>query len=610
MKTVIIALNSKYIHTTLAPWYLKSACGNKHGEIQVLEHTVNESINDVLMSIYLNKPDLAAFSCYIWNMSQVLKLASSLKKLLPKTLILLGGPEASYDGEDLLKENEFVDFVLAGEGEESFPKLLGLISGTEDNVSTEKEDSETSCSPETIDGLVWRQGGVIRVNAAAVISSLDSIPSPYSDEMLSSIKNRIVYFESSRGCPFSCSYCLSSASSGTRFFSLERVFRELERLVEYGTGQIKFVDRTFNCHKDRALAIIKHIIELDRYNAKRTGGTEANCNFHFEVGADLFDEELLQALTTAPKGLFQIEAGVQTVNEAALLAINRTANLDRLFSNLRRLRKAGNINIHTDLIAGLPYEDYQSFGNSFDMVHNTDPNQLQLGFLKFLKGTRMRRDATAYGYRFNDFAPYEILSGPHLDYNRLILLKGIAELVERYFNSARFFYSIKYIIKNIFNSPFRFYESFYSYCSENGFINNQTGIRAMYVIFDGFADTCMADMERAAMRELLRLDFLASDPSGTLPDFLENRTGQFFKDRCFDFLKESDISAIIPEAVGMTPKQIFKQVHFEVFHLDICNTPSGEFDAVYGEESRNVYVFNYMSRDKVSGRYQFHKIEL
>jgi radical SAM superfamily enzyme YgiQ (UPF0313 family) len=682
MKTTIIALNSKYIHTSLAPWYLKAACGNDYGEIQVLEHTVNESINDVLTSIYLNKPDLAAFSCYIWNIAHVLKLASSLKKLLPKTLILLGGPEVSYDADDLLKENEFVDFVLAGEGEESFPKLLGFIARMQDrglqggdsssgqqegdgsvsqqgqkegDSSSGQQEGDGSVSQqgqkegdssvsqkerqgevvsvcalesgvfayrlesgtsiltggfEKIDGLVWRQGNIIKANEAALIISLDIIPSPYSNEMLSTVKNRIIYFESSRGCPYSCSYCLSSASAGTRFFALERVFKELDRLVESGVRQIKFVDRTFNCHKDRALAIIKHIIELDKINAKRSGRTEADCNFHFEVGVDLFDDEILQVLASAPKGLFQIEAGVQTVNGEALAAINRITNQDRLFCNLNRLRKAGNINIHTDLIAGLPYEDYLSFGNSFDSVHNTEPNQLQLGFLKFLKGTRMRSDAAAYGYSFNDFPPYEILGGSHIGYNDLIVLKGIAELVERYYNSARFVYSIKFIIKNFFISPFKFYESFFKYCIKNGCNNNQTGVREMYAIFDSFAATCMNDAERGAMRELLRLDFLASDHSGTLPDFMENRTSQMFKDNCFEYLRETDIAALIPEAAGMTSKQIFKKVQFDIFKIDLPDTLSEEFTAVYSKDISNTYMFNYMNRDKVSGRYLFQKINI
>ncbi len=607
MKTIIVTLNSQYIHTSLAPWYLKAACGSDYGEIQVLEHTVNESINDVLTSIYLNKPGLAAFSCYIWNISQVLKLAASLKKLLPNTLILLGGPEVSYDAEDLLKENEFVDFVLAGEGEESFPKLLGYIGGIQD------KNLQTSLSADgltEIGGLAWRQGDVIKANEISLISSLDNIPSPYTNEMLLTIKNRIVYFESSRGCPYSCSYCLSSASAGTRYFSLERVFRELDRLSESDARQIKFVDRTFNCNKDRALAIIKHIIQLDKNNSKRAGRAEADCNFHFEVGADLFEDELLQVLATAPNGLFQIEAGVQTVNDAALKAINRVTDLDRLFSNLQRLRKAGNINIHTDLIAGLPYEDSHSFANSFDRVYNTDSNQLQLGFLKFLKGTRLRREAADYGYCFNHFPPYEILSGSYMGYNDLIVLKGIAELVERYHNSARFVYSIKYIIRMVFNSPFLFYRNFYSYCSKNDRMNHQTGVREMYAIVGGFAATCMSDTERATLGELLRLDFLASDHSGTLPDFMENRTSRIFKDDCFEFLRGKDLSEIIPEAAGLTSKQIFKKVQFEIFHVDLPDALPEEFNAVYNREITNVYLFNYMSRDKVSGRYQFHKVNI
>lgn len=613
MKTLLIALNSKYIHTSLAPWYLKAACGKECGEVLVLEHTVNESINDVLTSIYLNKPDVAAFSCYIWNITHVLKLAASLKKLLPKTLIIFGGPEVSYDADQILKENGFVDFILAGEGDESFPKLIGLIAekhltgacGQDQDVFSElcrRDETLPEGSNGKIEGLAWRQDGNVMVQVPAMVNRLDNIPSPYTDEMLSAIKNRIVYFEASRGCPYSCSYCLSSAAAGTRYFSLERVFQELDRLVEAGARQIKFVDRTFNCHRGRALAIIRHI--TGKYG-------KTDCNFHFEVGADLFDDEMLQMLACAPKGLFQIEAGIQTVNNAALEAVNRKTDLDRLFSNLKRIHDAGNIHIHADLIAGLPYEDYRSFGNSFNMVYNASPNQLQLGFLKFLKGTALREDAEKRGYSFNSFPPYEILSGKHIGYDELVVLKDIAELVERVYNSGRFEFSLKYIIRNCFHSPFHFFECFASYCRKTGSLNNPAGVRELYAIFDAFASTCKGTEDKTILQELLRLDFLASDPSGTLPDFMEKRSSRNFIDNCFEYLKRPEISVLIPETAGMQPKQIFKKVHFEIFNIKL--PVLSLFDGFIGKDQTltdSVYVFNYLNKDKVIGKYPFFKVDI
>ena len=678
MKTLIIALHSKYIHSALAPWYLKAACGAECGDICVAEHTVNENIDTVLTSIYLQKPDIAAFSCYIWNISHVLMLAASLKKLLPKIVIVLGGPEVSYDAGDILEKHAFIDYVLAGEGELSFPKLIRHI-GTAgcyffETVKAEdfiNEDDIKACSLELINGLAYRvrnarqvdgfafrtkdtsqlerlsdssNDGVIS-NAPTLVEVLDNIPSPYTDEMISSLKNKIVYFEASRGCPFSCSYCLSSASEGTRYFSLERVFADLDRLVAAGVRQIKFVDRTFNCHNKRAIAIIRHIIELDKRaladendasigndkisrsiktgsggykaNEKVTGGG-LNCNFHFEVGADLFDEEILQLLENSPKGLFQIEAGVQTTNEEALAAVSRKTNLGKLFTNLVRLQKSGNIHVHADLIAGLPHEDYNSFGNSFNMLYVSKPHQLQLGFLKFLKGTRLRYNAENEGYILNDFPPYEVLAGKYISYDELIVLKGVAELVERYYNSGRFEFSLEYMIENYYKSPFHFFESFYYFHKINGYMEMHAGIRDLYAIFDSFSSANMKNEGRAVLRELLRLDFLTSDNTGTLPDFMDRRSTPGFNDKCYDYLRNSNnITLFMPEAVGMPAKQLFKRVHFEQFHLGIeptgergSSAGKGERYVRYNPLSNTVLMFNYMSRDRVTGKYSFLKANI
>jgi radical SAM superfamily enzyme YgiQ (UPF0313 family) len=620
MKTLIVALNSKYIHSALAPWYLKASCGPGCGEVCIAEHTINERHNDVLSAIYLQKPDVVAFSCYIWNISFVLKLAASLKKVLPKLVIILGGPEVSYDSENILKEHQFVDYILAGEGEESFPELLAWLknSGQLDGGGIDEQCADGRrvigiCpEPAHIKGLSWRSCKGIVVGEPAYIENLDKIPSPYTDEMLLSVKNKIAYFESSRGCPFSCSYCLSSASQGIRVFSLERVFAELDRLAASGVRQIKFVDRTFNANRERAKAIIRYILEMDR--------PEIDCNFHFEVGGDIFDEETIQLLQSAPKGLFQLEAGVQTVNEETLTAVCRRTNLSKLFQNLSSLKKHNNVHIHADLIAGLPYEDYSSFKNSFNSVYAARPHQLQLGFLKFLKGTRLREEAKELGFEFTDFPPYEVLSGRDISFDELIMLKDIAELVERYYNSGRFIYTLEYVIEACFRSPFDFYEGFASFHKQKGLFESSSGLRQLYETFDCFASDQMDEENKVVFRELLRLDFLASDNSGTLPEFLQRPVSQNFNNQRYDYIRDTDrVAKIIPEAAGMQAKQLLKKVHFEQFLPVLWDAQRGDLsqDFFKGDlsqqgdnspEGRVTLLFSYISKDKVTGRYKFFRV--
>lgn len=656
MKTLIIAINSKYIHSALAPWYLKASCGKDSsagcGEVIVAEHTINEQVDDIISSIYMQKPDIAAFSCYIWNIATVLRVASVLKKVLPATSIILGGPEVSYDVEDILVEHEFVDYILAGEGEKSFPELITLLDGRKahctinaghgaDNTVDKSQTVHSAVNAgHTVDGtshsdddsvlrgikgLAWRSNHGIVSSAPAFIEDLGAIPSPYTDEMLLSLENKIAYFESSRGCPFSCSYCLSSASESTRYFPLERVFAELDRLAASGVKQIKFVDRTFNVNKERAKAIIRHILELNK--------SGLDCNFHLEVGADLFDEETLFLLENAPKGLFQMEAGIQTVNGKTLDAVCRKTDLRKLFNNLDRLKKQNNVHIHTDLIAGLPNENYGSFIHSFNSVYAIGSHQLQLGFLKFLKGTVLRRSAAEQGFVFQDYPPYEILSGKDISYDELIVLKGVAELVDRFYNSGRFLYSLNYAIEHGFSSPYEFYERFYRFLKENGNMQLRAGLRDLYAIFDRFAagkiqGQGMDEHHKLVFRELLRLDFLASDRSGTLPDFMEKRADPGFHERCYDFLRSSDqITEMIPEAAGLSAKLLLKKVHFERFTIDpyiligdvsqkgdtsqkMDTSQKGDTSAQNAatDEDGAVLLFNYMSQDRVTGRYPFYKV--
>ncbi len=598
MKTLIVALNSKFIHSALAPWYLKAACGDKCQGISVLEHTINENYDHILSSVYINKPDVIAFSCYIWNITQVMRLGADLKKILPQSKIILGGPEVSYDPFDILDKHSYIDFVMSGEGEISFPKLIQYLeasmapaaSGTDiDSIGKRAE----TVGLDNIEGLSYRKSGNIVTNDPATVDVLDNIPSPYTDEMLASLKNKIAYFETTRGCPFSCSYCLSSACDGVRYFSLERVFSDLEKLLSAGVKQIKFVDRTFNFNKKRALAIVNHIIKL---NVK-------DCNFHFEVGADLFDDELLIALENAPSGLFQVEAGVQTTNKASLDAIARRTNITKLFANLKRLISSGNVHVHADLIAGLPYEGYITFAKSFDDLYNVEPHHLQLGFLKFLKGTSMRKNAKDFSYHFYDLPPYEILSGNNISFDELIDLKGIAHILERYYNSGRFTFSLRYIIKNTFKSPFSFYESFLSFYSKEGYLNVNISVKDLYFILRRFACECMEAEHMEVFEELMKLDFLASDNSGSLPEFIKGRSAdKQFNEKCYAFVKDTPvISKLIPEAASIPAKQLYKKLHFE----KICVDPM-----TFKKTEESIFLFNYISKNIVTGRYPFYKVKI
>lgn len=580
MKTLIIALNSKYIHSSLSAWYLKAACGHEVGEVRVLEYTINDNLDSVLSSIYLEKADIAAFSCYIWNITYVLRLIESLKKVSPGLKIVLGGPEVSYDSQDVSVMNESVDFIISGEGEKAFPLLLKHIKHNSDEL-------------DGIEGLTYRKNGSVCKNGGFnLVENLDSIPSPYTDEMLLAIgEKRIVYYESSRGCPFSCSYCISSTFEGVRTFSMDRIKSDILKLIKKKVIQVKFVDRTFNCNRHRAMEILSFVIE----NAGDT-------NFHFEAGGDLFDEDMLELLARAPKGLIQFEIGIQTVNEKTLESINRKTNLDKLYRNVERLRMQGNVHLHLDLIAGLPYEDYESFKNSFNKVYSLKPHQLQLGFLKLLKGSSIREHAKEHLYKYRNYPPYEILCSRYLSFDETIKLKEIEELVERYHNSGKFQQTLKYLIDNHFESAFGFFEDLRIYCRETGFYQKALSARELYNILMKFAveviDVCNVEL----VNELLKLDFLSTDSSNNLPEGLVREKNINVNELAFEFLKqEANVTEYLPRFLGVPPKQIFKKVHMEVFSYDII---SGDL-----KKEKAVVLFNYSVRDKITGLYEYRKIE-
>ena len=433
MKILLCAVNAKYIHSNLAVYSIRANAGEYRDQMELGEYTINQYVEEILQDIYKKKPDLIAFSCYIWNIRHIRELVRELRKVLPEVPIWLGGPEASYDAEGLLKNYPEVTGVLVGEGEESFYQLCKFYNGKLESL-------------DEVNGIAYRKEEKIVVKPYAFVKDLSSLKFAYED--FQDFEHKIIYYESSRGCPFSCSYCLSSIDKSVRFRSLEQVKKELQIFIDAKVPQVKFVDRTFNCKVSHAMAIWQYIYEHDN------GIT----NFHFEVAADLITEEELALFAKMRKGLIQLEIGVQSTNEDTICEIRRKMDFDKVAELVTRIKKMGNIHQHLDLIAGLPNEGYESFGKSFDDVFDLQPEQLQLGFLKVLKGSYMYENREAYGLVYRSEPPYEVLSTNWVSYEEMIRLKGIEQMVELYYNSHQYDKTLEAVLQEE-KSAFGFFES-------------------------------------------------------------------------------------------------------------------------------------------------------
>ncbi|HIV11553.1 MAG TPA: DUF4080 domain-containing protein, partial [Candidatus Pullilachnospira stercoravium] len=414
MKFLLVAINAKYIHSNPAVYSLRAYAGEYGEQISLAEYTINQSIDVMLKGIFRRKPEVLCISCYIWNISIARELAEEVHRVLPDTKIWLGGPEVSYDAKQVLERNPQITGVMMGEGEETFLELVRHYAVGAPGISE-------------IRGIAWRGGdGLIRDNGFRGPVDLDTVPFIYQD--LSGFENRILYYESSRGCPFSCSYCLSSIDRKLRFRSMELVKRELQFFLDHKVPQVKFVDRTFNCSHQRALEIWRYLTEHDN------GVT----NFHFEIAADLLNEEELELIASMRPGMIQLEIGVQSTNPEVIREIRRKMDFDRVARVVRRLSENHNVHLHLDLIAGLPLEDFTSFGRSFDQVYALRPQQLQLGFLKVLKGAYMYEMAADYGCVYRKKEPYEVLFTRWISFEEILRLKQTEEMVEVYYNSGQF----------------------------------------------------------------------------------------------------------------------------------------------------------------------------
>ena len=539
MKILLAACNAKYIHSNLAVYDLQAYASDYADHIVLKEYTINQQKDDIMRDIYLEHPDVVCVSCYIWNLSFVKELMADLIKILPGADFWVGGPEVSYDAEKFLTENSEFKGVMVGEGEETFKELAGYY--VEKNPQDLKD----------MTGICYRDKDQIIHNGWRQIMDLSSIPFIYKD--LSEFKNRIIYYESSRGCPFSCSYCLSSIDKKLRFRDTETVKKELQFFIDNKVPQVKFVDRTFNCKHDHAMAIWKYINEHDN------GVT----NFHFEISADLLREEELQEMSTMRPGLIQLEIGVQSTNPDTIKAIHRTMDFEKLKGIVDRIHSFGNIHQHLDLIAGLPYEDYDSFRNSFNDVYALKPQQLQLGFLKVLKGSHMMEMCKEYGIVYKTQEPYEVLSTKWLDYDHVLKLKTVENMVEVYYNSGQFQNTLEYLEK-FFPDAFSIYERLGSFYMEKGYGDiSHTRMRRYEILLEFLEDVPEISMDR--VKDQMVYDLYLRENLKSRPGFARDQKP--FERQIWDFRKREKVA---------------KNAHVEVF------------------ADGTVLLFNYADRDPLT----------
>ena len=548
MKILLAACNAKYIHSNLAVYDLKAYSSDYDKEVLLREYTINQPKDEILKDIYGSGADVVCFSCYIWNISFVRELIRDLAKILPETAFWAGGPEVSYDAEKFLTEMPEMTGVLVGEGEKTFHDLLEYYI-----------DGKRSLGE--IRGIAYRDGEEIRHNGWRELMNLSEIPFVY--EHLEEFENRIIYYESSRGCPFSCSYCLSSIDKKLRFRDLELVKKELQFFLDHKVPQVKFVDRTFNCKHEHAMAIWKYILEHDN------GVT----NFHFEVSADLLRDEEMDLMAKMRPGLIQLEIGVQSTNPETIRAIHRHMDLDKLKRCVDRVHSFRNIHQHLDLIAGLPYEEYDTFHRSFNDVYQMKPDQLQLGFLKVLKGSLMQGEAEKYGIVHKEKEPYEVLSTNWLPYGDVLKLKAVESMVEVYYNSGQFQHTLEYLVP-LAKDAFTFYESLGAFYEKKGYSEiSHSRMRRYEILLEYLQEETEVSVEKASQKMLY--DLYLREKLKKRPSFAPDQ--KVYETAIWDYRKANHIP---------------KTAHIEVF-----------------EDGRAV-LFDYERRDPLSNNAYTETIQL
>jgi len=550
MKILLVAINAKYIHSNLAVYCLKKYSKEYDNNIEIAEYTINQQMEFILQDIYKRNADVVAFSCYIWNIEYVTAIIKDLKKIMKNNDIWVGGPEVSYRATSFLEEYKEVKGVMVGEGEKSFNRL------TKEYVEDTKDFSN-------IKGVVYRDGEELKATPCEELLDLSDVPFPYDD--LDKFKNKIIYYESSRGCPYSCSYCLSSIDKKLRFRNLELVKSELKIFIDHKIPQVKFVDRTFNCNK-------KHAMEIWRFINENDNGVT---NFHFEISADIIDEEELALFKTMRPGLIQLEIGVQTTNPVTIKEIDRIMNLDKLRYVVEKINSFNNIHQHLDLIAGLPYEDYNSFVKSFNDVYAMRPEQLQLGFLKVLSGAKMERKSEEYGLVYTTLPPYEVLTTKWLDYDRVLELKTIENMVEIYYNSRQFTNALAWL-ENQFETPFKMFEGIGKYYELHKLNEVKHNRIQMYEILLEYVKSVCEDYK--VFEELLKLDVYLRENIKSRPAFAGNNHKEELRDYYHEYRSEG------------------KNIHIELFNINIRKWINNRTI----EQTGQVVMFDYREKDPIT----------
>lgn len=596
MKILLTAVNAKYIHSNLAVYSLKAyaeanagvsgeadakvnagangetdaSAGDKH-EIELAEYTINHRVDEILQDLFKRKPDILAFSCYIWNMGMIEKLLPDLVKVLPGVKIWVGGPEVSYDAGEFLEKHPQVTGVMTGEGEETFCELV--------------QGKELS----RIKGIVYRNGdGRICRTEPRACMDMNRLPFPYNN--LTDFENRIIYYESSRGCPFSCSYCLSSIDKSVRFRDTETVKKELQFFLDNRVAQVKFVDRTFNCRHSHSLEIWRYIKEHDN---KIT-------NFHFEIAADILNEEELAVLADMRPGLVQLEIGVQSTNLRTIEEIDRVMDLAHLKGVVRRLQKPENIHLHLDLIAGLPCEDYESFINSFNEVYALHPEQLQLGFLKVLKGSKMHTKAEEYGICYHTEPVYEVFSTRWISYEQILHLKEVEEMLEIYYNSNQFANTVR-CLEQEFKTPYDMFEALAEFHNERGYTGQKIARHNRFGILREFIRSRTED---PLYDEMLLLDLYLRENSKSRPEWAPDLSENKKQILAF-FAREEEERTCLPGYEGRSAKQMMHMTHMEKFRTDVCKTGlSQEHWILFDYTKRNPLTQDALIRDVSKGMEQ------
>ena len=567
MKLLLAAVNAKYIHSNLAVYSMKAYCRAFAEHIELAEYTINQQEDEILKDLYRKKPEILCFSCYIWNISFIKELIRNVKKILPDTVIWAGGPEVSYDAEQFLEEMPEVFGVMCGEGEETFRELTQYYVNLERNT-------EKGTELEKIDGIVFRKGKEIQKTAPRAILDMDTLVFPYQDMEL--FHHRIIYYESSRGCPFSCSYCLSSIDKKLRFRSTKLVKQELQFFLDNQVPQVKFVDRTFNCKKEHALEIWRYIQEHDNQVT----------NFHFEIAADLLTEEEIALIHTMRPGLIQLEIGVQSTNEDTIREIRRKTSFEKISQKVRQVQAGKNVHQHLDLIAGLPLEGYDSFRKSFDDVYGLRPQQLQLGFLKVLKGSYMYEKREEYGCVYKQREPYEVLSTNWLSYGEICRLKGIEDMVEVYYNSGQFTRTIEALEKE-FSDAFAMYEALADFYEKKGYFGiSHTRIRRYEILLEFLEEQGREDL--AYFRERMVFDLYARENLKTRPVWAGEQ--KLYKEQIQSFYrKEAEEPRLVRQYGGYQPRQLEKMTHLEVFTYDVLSQKreKGQYPVLFDYKERS-----------------------